>query len=667
MALRADHLVRPIRTSRRACSPPTSGPPPRPGLAARRRDLGRDTANRHAAVDRRSGPPCRAVLVRRTRCRSPLQPRCSPKSASTPTSKRRTPRRSTTTARASMSGGRCRHAAYALPSWAARIDDFWDCILDHRCASRLRPAASSTGGRPFSREASAIASSDARDLIRNARLSTSAARRVLRTRSASTNGRATPEPGRSSFRWPQVQRMLTDIRRRPQRARIRRRTCCRLTTAPCSSTCWRRRTPGFRLERAVATTFTLHLTALLPVPLGLAGADLQLFDRPAQHPSGDPQLLRPHRHLLPGRARVAVPSQRNDLLAFLEPMVHQVKAPAPVTCSTPSSGCCGSSTTTGASGFASSAAPATSPMTGRGMSSSAWRAAAPFSRACCQPADRRPPRVPGRARPGRRARQTARGRDQRARSRPSATSSGNAPTTSSPSKDWLDFHVFGPGRAGRARTWTGYRRLVVSPFLNDAGLDHVWPDGAGECVLLSRGEELNALGDRVARLARQTTPTFESSTRTPPSPIPIRTRPGCAGRFPVFTPSSTSSSATGRRTSSSARRTQPMRPGAATMSCSSRSSAESAPTAFEATLGAVGASGFGRILLPHTLGDAVEETAEEELRRTFENALRDLSSLTYTATVEGEHETPLLWVRSDEPLRRGVRASTRTPNSPSNS
>jgi hypothetical protein len=37
---------------------------------------------------------------------------------------------------------------------------------------------------------------------------------------------------------------------------------------------------GFRLESAVATTFTLHLTALLPVPLGLAGADLS--------PSTDP-------------------------------------------------------------------------------------------------------------------------------------------------------------------------------------------------------------------------------------------------------------------------------------------------------------------------------------------------------------------------------------------
>ena len=71
----------------------------------------------------------------------------------------------------------------------------------------------------------------------------------------------------------------------------------------------------------------------------------------------------------------------------------------------------------------------------------------------------------------------------------------------------------------------------------------------------------------------------------------------------------------------------------------------------------VGKSGFGSILLPHALGDAIQETPEEELRRTLENALRDLASLTYTATVEGEHETPLVWVRSDESLR----ASTALP------
>src|SRR4051794_19921389 len=85
---------------------------------------------------------------------------------------------------------------------------------------------------------------------------------------------------------------------------------------------------GFRLERAVGTTFTLHLTALMPVPLGLAGADLSS--------STDPlsllQAIRNYSNRIDifcQAGNVAVPAQRNDLLAFLEPMVHQVKAPAP--------------------------------------------------------------------------------------------------------------------------------------------------------------------------------------------------------------------------------------------------------------------------------------------------------------------------------------------------
>lgn len=73
---------------------------------------------------------------------------------------------------------------------------------------------------------------------------------------------------------------------------------------------------GFRLERAVATTFTLHLTALLPVPLGLAGADL--------NSSTDPlsvlQAVRNYSDRIDvfcQAGHVSVPSQRNDLLAFL--------------------------------------------------------------------------------------------------------------------------------------------------------------------------------------------------------------------------------------------------------------------------------------------------------------------------------------------------------------
>jgi hypothetical protein len=60
-------------------------------------------------------------------------------------------------------------------------------------------------------------------------------------------------------------------------------------------------------------------------------------------------------------------------------------------------------------------------------------------------------------------------------------------------EDWLNFHVFGSTHKTRPNMG-GYRRLVVSPFLNDAGLDEAWPDGAGECVVVSRAEELDAVG-----------------------------------------------------------------------------------------------------------------------------------------------------------------------------
>lgn len=47
------------------------------------------------------------------------------------------------------------------------------------------------------------------------------------------------------------------------------------------------------------------------------------------------------------------------------------------------------------------------------------------------------------------------------------------------SRDWLAFHVFGPGHRTNPDL-SGYRRLIVSPFLNEAGLATAWPDGAGE-------------------------------------------------------------------------------------------------------------------------------------------------------------------------------------------
>src|SRR6266516_2680676 len=85
---------------------------------------------------------------------------------------------------------------------------------------------------------------------------------------------------------------------------------------------------GFRLRHAVGTTFTLHLTALLPIPLGLAGADLIS----STDPLSILQAVANYRDRIDvfcQAGHVAVPARGNDLLAFLEPMVHQVRAPTP--------------------------------------------------------------------------------------------------------------------------------------------------------------------------------------------------------------------------------------------------------------------------------------------------------------------------------------------------
>lgn len=72
-----------------------------------------------------------------------------------------------------------------------------------------------------------------------------------------------------AYRWPQVRGILSDLsdglregtRSLPMLSPDDRTLLVDLLTPP----------EGFTLHHAIATTFTLHLTALLPVPLGFAG------------------------------------------------------------------------------------------------------------------------------------------------------------------------------------------------------------------------------------------------------------------------------------------------------------------------------------------------------------------------------------------------------------
>lgn len=138
--------------------------------------------------------------------------------------------------------------------------------------------------------------------------------------------------------------------------------------------------PGYRLEHAVATTFTLHLTALLPVPLGLAGADLST----STDPLSILQAIRNYAGLIDvfcQAGHVAVPAQRNDLLAFLEPIVHQVKAPRPGHLFHPKLWVLRYVHDDESERFVSSVARVTSRMTVPGTRSYASKVTAPFDRA----------------------------------------------------------------------------------------------------------------------------------------------------------------------------------------------------------------------------------------------------------------------------------------------
>jgi hypothetical protein len=82
-----------------------------------------------------------------------------------------------------------------------------------------------------------------------------------------------------------------------------------------------------------------------------------------------------------------------------------------------------------------------------------------------------------------------------------------------------------------------------------------------------------------------------------------------------------------------------------------RAGAYGVDAALRAASSASGKNGLGALLLPHVLGDPVEVSQSEELRRTLENAIRTFAALTFTANIEQADEQVLLAVTSSEALR----------------
>lgn len=248
---------------------------------------------------------------------------------------------------------------------------------------------------------------------------------------------------------------------------------------------------GFRLERAVGTTFTLHLDALLRVPLAVVGAEWT----EGSDPLGVLHALQStvdRIDVFCQAGMIRVPPDGAGILGFVEPVVHQVRRPRPGRLFHPKiwvlsfvrdSGerrmrlLCGSRNLTNDRTWDAVVA-LEGPVSGR-----AHAVNRPLSELVASLPDRVPTGMPAdRAAAIAEVAELVRRVDWE---RPDGVVSD----------DWLAFHVFGAGRRPTPDL-SGSRRLIISPFLSADGLDIVWPEHTG-ATIVSRTESFATLEPEV--------------------------------------------------------------------------------------------------------------------------------------------------------------------------
>jgi hypothetical protein len=245
----------------------------------------------------------------------------------------------------------------------------------------------------------------------------------------------------------------------------------------------------YRLDRAVATTFTLDLTALIPVPMAFAGRDLREDLDPLS-------LLQAIRHYA-GRidvycqaGHIQVEQKFQSLLAFLEPVVHPIAPPqghlfhpkvwvARYRSSVPDEPdrfrfVCGSRNITNDRAW--DAVVSLEGMVG-GRNRSQNAPIADFVAS-----------LPGRSQ----HKHSDRAEAVLELSEDIRRVKWEVPPECD--KDVpLHFHVFGPGRRPRPNL-SGSKRLVVSPFLNDKGIELTCEVDNASLKIVSRPESFDSLG-----------------------------------------------------------------------------------------------------------------------------------------------------------------------------
>lgn len=256
--------------------------------------------------------------------------------------------------------------------------------------------------------------------------------------------------------------------------------------------------PGYRLEHAVGTTFTMQLESLLRVPLAVVGAEMH----DGIDPLGVMEAVRSSADRIDvfcQAGMLSVPSAGNALLAFLEPIVHQVRRPRPGSLFHPKVWLASFSYPDEPRRFRllCSSRNLTSDRawdTVVGLDGIAEEVEDDVNTPLAEFIESLPSRVPNGV-PENRAAAIAE-LAQGVRFATWELPSGAAEV------DWLRFHWLDAGRDVVADFTGASRRLVISPFLNPAGLERVWPDG--DCTIVSRPESFAELGADYVERARTT-------------------------------------------------------------------------------------------------------------------------------------------------------------------
>lgn len=244
--------------------------------------------------------------------------------------------------------------------------------------------------------------------------------------------------------------------------------------------------PGFALSRAIATTFTLDLSSALVAPLAFAAHEIDQDKDPVAVMEAIRSVTN-RVDIFCQAGNIAVPRTASDLMAFLEPMVHELPRPRSGFLFHPKVWLLRYESGDGSVEFRLVCG-------SRNLTpDTAWDAAVSLD--------------------GRRgSRPYAENRpivdlvEHLIATAPRLSPSRRDPIASMAEElrraEWdlpeqvneIAFHAFGLGRGGRAESvdFSGRRHLVVAPFVEDRGVQAI-TSGSGEAVVVARAEQLERL------------------------------------------------------------------------------------------------------------------------------------------------------------------------------